>query len=568
MIAKHIFIISLAYLVVQAEDIQVTPIPSQILPFHLGKGKIIESKHTFIHYVELAPLVKLLDNTITYYNIINNTLSNYTTFSSRVTYRNILNNLLTHAHFLIKQADNKLKNLAPHIRTKRGLIDFVGKTSKFLFGTLDSEDATNFEKAIDTLSRNQKSINEQMQMQISLTQHLIDHYNHTITTLNNNKKLIELRLNYFEHNLIKSFDNISSFLRAQNTLDQIILNSQNLITLLDNLENAVTFAKLNTVHNSIISVSDIKHILNTLTNLYKIDKIPFFQNILSYYQLIDLRASFIKDKIIFAIIMPIFNSDNFDYYHLYPIPQNNLTIIPEQPFLMLSSLNHQYEDEPCGAIEDLYICPDKLNPNGEDCVISLILNVKKKKCSLTPIHTPHTITKRLSHNCVLVIPGTTISKLEKSCESNGYFIIEKPSVIKIPHHCKIKNKESTYINEENSILGEPFILPEVRTEEVENHPTIEHLNLRHIDLDDISQLKKEASSIHTPRIVEYHQSHPVYISILVVLTLAVCCLLLWKLKNRCYKKTTNSTPENPSPEEKIENKPILFSNLRREELDI
>jgi hypothetical protein len=294
-------------------------------------------------------------------NIINNTLSNYTTtFSSRVTYRNILNNLLTHAHFLIKQADNKLKNLAPHIRTKRGLIDFVGKTSKFLFGTLYSEDSTNFEKAIDTFSRNQKSINEQMQMQISLTQHLIDHYNHTITTLNNNKKLIELRLNYFEHNLIKSFDNISSFLRAQNTLDQIILNSQNLITLLDNLENAVTFAKLNTVHNSIISVSVIKHILNTLTNLYKLDKIPLFQNILSYYQLTDLRASINKDKIIFAIIMPIFNPDNFDYYHLYPIPHNNLTIIPEQPLLMLSSLNHQYEDEPCGAIEDLYICPDKL----------------------------------------------------------------------------------------------------------------------------------------------------------------------------------------------------------------
>jgi hypothetical protein len=93
-----------------------------------------------------------------------------------------------------------------------------------------------------------------MQMQISLTQHLIDH---TITTLNDNQKLIESRLNYFEHNLIKSFDDISSFLRAQNILDQIILNSQNLITILDNLENAVTFAKLYTVHNSIISVCDI-----------------------------------------------------------------------------------------------------------------------------------------------------------------------------------------------------------------------------------------------------------------------------------------------------------------------
>jgi hypothetical protein len=45
------------------------------------------------------------------------------------------------------------------------------------------------------------------------------------------------------------------------------------------------------------------------------------------------------------------------------------------------------------------------------------------------------------HNYVLVIPGTRPSKFEKTCKSNGYFIVNKPSVIKIPYHCKIENEK-------------------------------------------------------------------------------------------------------------------------------
>jgi hypothetical protein len=60
-----------------------------------------------------------------------------------------------------------------------------------------------------------------------------------------------------------------------------------------------------------------------------------------------------------------------------------------------------------------------------------IQNTKKRRCTMTPIHTPNTITKKLSHNYVLVIPGTRPSKFEKTCKSNGYFIVNKPSVIKI-----------------------------------------------------------------------------------------------------------------------------------------
>lgn len=37
-------------------------------------------------------------------------------------------------------------------------------------------------------------------------------------------------------------------------LDQIIFNCQTLITLLDNLEDVITFEKLNTLHYSVISI--------------------------------------------------------------------------------------------------------------------------------------------------------------------------------------------------------------------------------------------------------------------------------------------------------------------------
>jgi hypothetical protein len=62
-----------------------------------------------------------------------------------------------------------------------------------------------------------------------------------------------------------------------------------------------------------------------------------------------------------------------------------------------------------------------------------IQNTKKRRCTMTPIHT--------RHNYVLVIPGRRPSKFEKTCKSNGYFIVNKPSVIKIPYHCKIENEK-------------------------------------------------------------------------------------------------------------------------------
>lgn len=163
--------------------------------------------------------------------MINNTLyNNNITFGTQtITYRNVLRNSLTQIHYLIIETRNKLNNLTPFLRNKRGLIDIVGKTLKFLFGTMDSEDAANYDKAIKILNDNQNSIKKQTQIQISLTQKLIDNYNHTITILDKNQQLIEKRLNHFEDNVYKNFDDISTFIRAQNRPNNFKLPKFNFI---------------------------------------------------------------------------------------------------------------------------------------------------------------------------------------------------------------------------------------------------------------------------------------------------------------------------------------------------
>ena len=68
----------------------------------------------------------------------------------------------------------------------------------------------------------------------------------------------------FESKLHQSVLDVTTFLKVQNILLQIFLNWQTFITFLDNLENAVTFAKLRTL---IILVSQLEQAFLNLSTL-------------------------------------------------------------------------------------------------------------------------------------------------------------------------------------------------------------------------------------------------------------------------------------------------------------
>lgn len=552
-----------------SSDIEIISIDSKLLPFHLGSVRIIESTHTFIHYIEIKPLFKLLSNIKNNYRITNTAL-NKPSNNDNNSYSEVLKNLLTHCEYLIDETDQKLNSLAPPKRNKRGLINVVGKASKWLFGTMDSEDANNLNKAIQILSSNQNSIKDQVQLQSSLTRELIDNYNATITTLTNNQETIKDKLNAFQDVVHNSLDDISKYIKAQNVLQQIILNCQNLITFLDNLEDAVMFAKLNTLHNAVMPISDMRSVTRILTRIYGKNKIPEFENQLSFYHLASPKVTYVDGKVVFAIYMPVLNSNSFEHYHLYPIPINNLTIIPQKPYLTLNSDLHQYEDEECPMIENTYFCENKLSPNEDDCAISLMQKADISNCRISPIHTKTTLSEQISRNYVLVIPAEVPMQIKKNCTKAGYSTIKGPSLLKVPDKCQISVSNSKYVNDERITNGSPFVLPEITSENQENQEEMVHIHLDAVKLDEISRIHRQSMDLRPPRLETYRPDKftSLTFSILIISILtASIWLAIKRYKKHTMKKTQKSRSQISAKSQDAENNSsILFSDLRREEL--
>lgn len=557
--ALLIIILILALQQVTPQTIEITPIEAQLLPFQISQSKIIHSYHTFIHYINIQPLIGLLDNTTKYFNILTESLKHPPVTKNQAVLRHILNNLLVHANYLILESQKKLNNINLHSRNKRSLFDIVGKTSKYLFGTLDSDDADKFDNALEILNHNQNSISNDLQLQMSLTKHIIKTYNDSITTLNKNQELIESKINEFQSNVYGRLNDFEAYISAQNTLDQIILNCQNLINLIDNIEDAIAFASLNTLHSSVLSTNDLKNIIQTLGTLYDKNQILQLKNIRSYYKVSNLKVYFCKDKIIFTIQLPILHPEIFQYFHIYPIPQNNLTIIPPNPILILGSKSHQYEETNCEEIENFFICTNKLQPNKDDCIIPIVRNQQSNRCTQISISTSETIIERISNNFALIIPFKHV-RIKKNCNNPGYVIIENPSLINIPYKCEISNENFKISNSENFITGEPFIIPEVITSvsagSVQNY---KELHVNKVKLDDIIHLHKELDKINPKPLILYKNNlnwlQWFFFVILIIIILA--SIIIIKSKFKLQFRNSSEPPNNSS---------VLFSGLGGEEL--
>lgn len=553
-----------------ANNIEISPIQNKILPFKLGYARVVQSKHTFIHFVELDPLVRQLYTVQNYFKYINHSLIFSALGQASFTYKSTLYSLVKHAHYIIKITENKLDNLVPHIniRNRRGLFDAVGKASKWLFGTLDNDDATRYDKALQTLSHDQNFAKNELNLQISLTKELIESYNKTISTLDKNQRQIGVEINYLREIINTTVDGIIQYIRAQNILDQVIMNCQNLITFIDNLENAIMFAKLNTLHNSIITTSNLAKLITDLTGIYGENKIPKFDNILSYYQIAGMQVSFTQNKVIFAIHIPILDPNTFDYFHLYPIPKNNLTLIPESPYLILGTSVHQYEENECPSIENTYLCQNHLEPIEEDCIITMIQEAKSTNCQAVPVYMHKYLTRQISNQYVLVVPADRRIRIRQQCTNSGHLghlVVHQPSLLKIGTNCSIQIGPITYSNQKDLIIGEPFHLPIIEIPELAHEYSDRPLQLQHVDLENLYKLKKEADVLQNQDPMahdSYIINSRVTLPMTTLCTLAVLTTAVWYL----WKKFSKKSPEEPR-EEKPENNPsALFSHLVREEL--
>lgn len=540
-------------------DIVTKTLHAPLLPFHLGESRIVESKHTFIHYIEFIPIINQLENIKHFYFIVNNSLNATRYIKPASPHYAILRTILRHAEYLMLEVENKLNNIIPHFRQKRALLNIVGRAEKWLFGTLDSDDEKRYDQAISELSNNQNQISKEVVMQVSLTKQLIANYNATITLLDSNQKLIINQLAHFKNNINKTINDITAFLEAQNILNQVILNSQNLITFLDNLEDALTFAKLNALHNSVISALEVEHMVKYLTDIYGINKIPKFNNVNSYYKLIGIQAKYSNDRLLFALHFPILIDEAFDLYRLYPIPLNQSIIIPDAPYLILGTTSQQYENEVCPIIEQVYFCQNNLQPQVNSCVASMVNGGENTHCKATEVQVIKPILEPIDNQYIIVIPGIEPVNMLKKCSGNNFVHIKEPSLVKIPFNCSVQIKTWKYWNKEEAETGKPFALPEIKITMFNRQKPITPdgpLQLHSINLEEVHQLQKMAEILPIEKV---HWIHPLVWSsgsVFIILALvAIMVLVFWKVY-------LFRIIEKRKPSQDTENKPVsvLFSS--------
>ena len=539
----------LPILLLEAYDIQLTPVKNPILPVQLGDAKFVYTKHTFLYYIDLLPIINQLNNIHNYYNIVKQHLEK-THKVNPISYQGLIENYLLRAEYLINNTQNKVSNLYPHIRTKRGLINLIGKAHKWLYGTLDADDGERYDNAIDDLQKNQKNIIKELNLQISLSKNLINNYNETVTTFQLNQKKLQRSLEIFEAAVENKISNLNNFIIFQSLLVQINLDCQNLINFVDNLEDAIMFSKLNALHDSIISSRELNEMLSYLRTIYKENEIPTFKNILNYYQFLGTQVTFSKTKIIFAIHVPIIKPQTYILYHLFPVIQNSHMIIPKYPYMARAGKEVQFEENDCPSLEETYYCNEAVHPP-EDCTTRVLDGSKSNNCQIFEVSFEETIVEPITAEEILIIPRKE-ARILAQCKMDQYIDLKEPTLVKIPKSCQIQVGAKKFTSDVKSHFGKPLILPELKLANLTtNFKVLKTQNLTSINLQEISKLKNMVNQL-TPveEVIDKSIGHQsiILFGILTFLSIATLAFLIMKkdyiIKLLCMKKKPSSKPED------------------------
>ena len=131
--------------------------------------------------------------------------------------------------------------------------NFLGSALKAITGNLDSDDGQRYETLISPIQIQQDKQKILLDEQISLTTTAIEKFNKSIARLTINQQIFKKKIEIYP------LLHLIAFL-------QMITVSQEILRILEELETAISFAKLNTLHNSIIDPKDLLSELKILEN--------------------------------------------------------------------------------------------------------------------------------------------------------------------------------------------------------------------------------------------------------------------------------------------------------------
>ncbi|KAJ8983435.1 hypothetical protein NQ317_013197 [Molorchus minor] len=533
------------HVLAQVQKVEITNLNKNpgILPFKLGNARVKVATHTFLHYYDLIPISNQISILNQQYDDVTKAIEKGLSSPYFYALQNFNRGIL----FQLESVKNKFNSVYPFYddkRVKRGLINGLGSIIKSISGNLDQEDAERYNKAIEHLQNKQQQIISQVNTQISLTTEILDNYNKTITLVLHNQDVIVDGIEKIKKDFNKFIFNFSHYMQTRDVLDQLSSSLSMLLHLLTNIENAISFSKLGSLHHSILKTNEMESIIEKLLKFHSNNQIIFSDrnSLYKYYDVVQVKAFYSNKRLIFALEFPLVHPDQFSHYHLYSIPTvNSTTIIPENTYLTMSSDSYQYQSTPCSNMGPVYYCEDNRLIDGirkNDCIFSMLqLHNDNISCQQTPVS--------LSSHFVE-------EKIQTKCGMTDFTTLHGNYLIILPPGCEFRTLQYIYSNEKEIMESQPLLLPEVKLSTTQLNTTNIKLNIKDVPLDQLHKIQQKQqlmkpinpnSFLDGPSV----WSLPLYVIIL-LFAIIVIGYKIWKYKKSSYEKKEEKTPASKSME--------------------
>lgn len=462
--------------------------------------------------------------------------------------------------FLFDEINRKLNQLLPNSRTKRGLINGLGSIFKSITGNLDNEDGERIQQHLKKVDKNQLTLKQIMESQITLTTKAIEKFESTITNLTTDQLVLRSRILQLELALKNQKLELYHRIQFNNVYTQINSMAQSILQILETLEEAVAFAKINVMHPSIIEPEDL---LDSLLQINKYINLPLpvvKEQILNFEALITIKAYWKKTKINFILEVPITDTIQYNLYHLYscPILHQNTTfqlIIPNQKYLILSDQYYSSSNELCKFIDNYFYCNnlDLINlETNQPCEVQLLLAKRPySNCQINLIQLTSQKVQTLEFNQLLVI-NPSDKQINFNCKdlSETRILTLGTYIVTNQKNCITQISNQKFAHMQTDITNQKDIyIPELDYKvNVSYNYEIKNISLSQINLDDLhtikyklEQSKQKLNSINSTA----HWYQPSLWTILLYVTLICFSIyIIRRIRKQLQESRTNPNEDS------------------------
>lgn len=471
-----------------------------------------------------------------------------------------------------------ISNDAP-IRFKRSL-EFGGEILKFFFGTLDADDARKYDAAINACQENENELFNLMKDNIHVIKSTINSFNSTISKLNQNENKLNDQINKL-NDLVSQFTKDSNKLVYSIKLNNLVsIIEGSLLTLsnfLDSIINSILFSKVNILHPSVLSPTNLYNELSKRSSSIN-NKLDFpvpltLDNIHTLLDVSKLVAYYYNNKIFFIIQIPLIFPIKYVVYKVIPLPtphdnsaSNTFALItPTKSYIALTDDRLHYvmldNIQQCAMLSsDRSICQSEnvfssiTNPSCETKLLTEVVLSLPKECNSKLLFGLIDIWQKLGNNRWIYVQSKT-NKLTVKCNDDiKDYSIQGTGILSLSENCiafskTIRLEPSSSMNfVVHSSLKVDF---DITTDDCckkdnfnKSIPLLSPLTLSNIDLDSLKHSYRQLDDLENEINKIQEESHFVkyasYYSTLTIILLILFFLFAAYKLYKCFCKRNNN----------------------------